>query len=649
MLIDSSYVLFFGIVFVFMLNINLNAQWINDPSYNKKLILDCVNPTNITVSSDENGGAFIAWNDKKSNAFTNSLIQYITAEGTTGFRADGKKLSSLESANILPTLSNQFESSVVVCWLEQYDDDKTALKVQRVKQNGFFLWDENGLQITDGANEIKEFKVITDAFGTSYIIFTEKDLTTKKYFLKLQKLSPSGYIEYSYKGLTLASSDELIAAPKIFHSEKNGNYIFWNEESMNKTIVNFTFIPIDEFDPSSIARKKIFDLNSNLLITQIFQTAKSQFSILIHDRNKTKKFFSYKVENNSVIKDDFLSDFFNSKQNPTNIQIHDAENQSAFLVWVEEKTKTKNIFIDLIHLSGRTIWNQELQLNPTDEEQISYAAFVDKSNELKISWLQKPQRMRGALYSQSVNTRGELIYGSQPLLTAAFNESEKSYLHNYTDSQNGIIIIFKEKKENEAAIYGHRIYSPSELSISDFRCTQVDDAVNISFVNKSPKKNFTYDIHRGSLENHRDTSWRNIKTFTTNTATNNFEFIDVLDSSGNYFYRIKQNDEKKQSVFSATIPVSFFINDEPSFKLFENIPNPFFGETTISFYLPQPETVQLIIYNSKLETITDTTLNYDSKGKKNFSFRGYGLPPGVYYYRVVAGNNVEVKKMVMVK
>lgn len=648
MSIDFDYVLLFWFAAVILFNAKLNSQWANDPAYNKKLALGAVNPTNISISPGENGGAFITWSDKKNEKFTGSFIQFINADGNAGFRADGKILSSLESDNLNPILSNQYEGSVVACWLEQYGETKTALKVQRIKQNGFFLWDENGLQVTDGGNEIKEYKITTDDFGTSYILFSEKDAATKKYFLKLQKISPSGYIEYSYKGLTLASSDGRISSLNIFHSAKNGNYIFWNDEKTEKTISYFAFLPVDESSSESISRKKIFEMNSNLISKQIFSFASNKFFVLIQDRGKSKKFFSFKIEKNVSAKEDFIAEFLNSKQNPFSINFYAVNGEKFFLTWIEEKEKSKNIFIKLFHLSGAEVWNQDLQLFRTNEEQVSYSAFTSGNGELKISWVQKPVKRFGKIFSQIVSASGEFIF-SNPVPTAIYEGSEKSYLRNYSDLNNGSIVLFREKRGGESSIYGQRIYSPGKLSIADFRCVQNGNEININFKNLYVDESYSFTIHRGSLEYNSDTTWIAIKSFAIVPGAKNFSFQDSPDSSGVYFYKVEQSDEKKQIIYSSTAVVNYFLADANSFEVFENAPNPFFGQTTISFFIPEPSDVKLIIYNAKLETIIDTTLAFPTKGKKNYVFSGYGYAPGVYYYRIIAGNKVEVKKMVMVK
>lgn len=82
---------------------------------------------------------------------------------------------------------------------------------------------------------------------------------------------------------------------------------------------------------------------------------------------------------------------------------------------------------------------------------------------------------------------------------------------------------------------------------------------------------------------------------------------------------------------------------------FSNYPNPFSNETLISFSLKNKTTVSLKIYDElgrPVKTITDALLE---PGKKEYSFSGDNLPPGIYYCTLKAGTHVETRKMMLLK
>jgi len=85
------------------------------------------------------------------------------------------------------------------------------------------------------------------------------------------------------------------------------------------------------------------------------------------------------------------------------------------------------------------------------------------------------------------------------------------------------------------------------------------------------------------------------------------------------------------------------------YSLKQNYPNPFNPTTTISFSIPKTSRVTLEIYNSlgeKVSTLVSETL---SAGKYNYEWDSEGLASGIYFYKMVADNFTEIRKMILLK
>ena len=78
-------------------------------------------------------------------------------------------------------------------------------------------------------------------------------------------------------------------------------------------------------------------------------------------------------------------------------------------------------------------------------------------------------------------------------------------------------------------------------------------------------------------------------------------------------------------------------------------PNPFNPITTIEFTLPEPQEIQLTVYNIAGQRVTTLVTGPQAAGLHQVSFDGSLQTSGVYLYRLVAGNQVETRKMVLVK
>jgi hypothetical protein len=85
------------------------------------------------------------------------------------------------------------------------------------------------------------------------------------------------------------------------------------------------------------------------------------------------------------------------------------------------------------------------------------------------------------------------------------------------------------------------------------------------------------------------------------------------------------------------------------FHIAQNYPNPFNPTTTIRFSIPHEVFVTLKVYNmlgSEVATLVNENL---SAGDHSVDFNATGLSSGTYYYRLIAGNFVETKKMNLLK
>jgi hypothetical protein len=99
------------------------------------------------------------------------------------------------------------------------------------------------------------------------------------------------------------------------------------------------------------------------------------------------------------------------------------------------------------------------------------------------------------------------------------------------------------------------------------------------------------------------------------------------------------------------VDISQELGSIPSdFKLHQNFPNPFNPTTKINFDLPKDGKVYLVIYDILGKEIMKTVNNeFKPAGRYTISFNGSNLASGVYFYRIVTGNFVQTKRMVLIK
>jgi hypothetical protein len=86
-----------------------------------------------------------------------------------------------------------------------------------------------------------------------------------------------------------------------------------------------------------------------------------------------------------------------------------------------------------------------------------------------------------------------------------------------------------------------------------------------------------------------------------------------------------------------------------SYELEQNYPNPFNPVTTIQFSIPQQSFVALEIFNSlgeKVSTLVSEELN---AGTYKYEWKAGNLSSGVYYYKLVANDFSQTKKLILLR
>ena len=178
-------------------------------------------------------------------------------------------------------------------------------------------------------------------------------------------------------------------------------------------------------------------------------------------------------------------------------------------------------------------------------------------------------------------------------------------------------------------------------------------------VSTVPASNQTYRLEVSTNEN------MSSPVLVKENLTDPFIELNAL-TSGTYYWRVQSKNEGNS--YSDFSPVGIFkidavtgIDDNnksntipAQFELSQNYPNPFNPSTVIKFSLPEASLVSLNIYNilgQEVMTLLNENKNAGTysvqwNGENNF---GNKVSSGAYIYRIIAGNNVVTKKMILMK
>lgn len=84
-------------------------------------------------------------------------------------------------------------------------------------------------------------------------------------------------------------------------------------------------------------------------------------------------------------------------------------------------------------------------------------------------------------------------------------------------------------------------------------------------------------------------------------------------------------------------------------NLSQNFPNPFNPITSIKYRIKESSFVSIKIYDISGREIMTLISEYKDDGNYFLRFDATNISSGIYYYKIVAGNFVSVRKMLLIK
>jgi hypothetical protein len=85
------------------------------------------------------------------------------------------------------------------------------------------------------------------------------------------------------------------------------------------------------------------------------------------------------------------------------------------------------------------------------------------------------------------------------------------------------------------------------------------------------------------------------------------------------------------------------------YSLSQNYPNPFNPVTTIEYTLPKDSYVSLVVYNVIGQRVATLVDEVKPAGYYAVKFDGTSMASGLYFYRLEAGKQTFLKKLLLVK
>lgn len=639
-------------IFIFILAPTSFTQWVSDPSENTSLAIGTVDPINISAVSDGNNGVFVFWQDNKFGFQNEIFFLHIDERGRISFRADDKKIIALSGQEENPISTASIRNSAVVIWKDFTRSKEGNLLAQRVAQNGTLLWTNDGIKVSAGKDEISDYSANSDIAGNTFVSYVSKEPEiTGDYKIVVKKFSPDGKEVFKHDGVSLNKSRIKKNMTSVIADNEGGVFVFWLEVINERVILFGQHISSEGKEAWGNKPVEISNRVHNVLnyfITKMGTSVYVAWQIQRIDRVIYHQLISDKGIPQWIPGGRLITNLRGNQVNPVAVET-DSE---IVLSWTNENGKAKEIYLQKFDRRGRPMWKKTgIPVTQYRSIQFGQRLISDSKGGVILSWIDSRNDSTYAdIYAQHFDNNGKMLWNQLGLAVATNFNTPKSYLNLVSTSLGGAIAVFKNRRNSINKIYGQKIFSNGTYvsQISKLAVSVQNDSIKIAWNVANEQSNSVYNIERAVESDTSTMTWKNVGIIRSSKTTNNntFQYFDIPDTTGTLYYRIEQIDAAGNIQPSDIARIDYF-GESSNIIVMQNSPNPFSDLTEISFYLPKESRVSIKFYDGHVTLISQIEDKAFAAGENHIMFSAKGLKPGIYFYRFVADDFVDVKKMVI--
>jgi FlgD Ig-like domain len=182
--------------------------------------------------SDNAGGCIIAWQDSRGGGATSHVYaQRLNALGSSLWTFNGVLVTNVTGDQIVPTLCSDGGNGAIITWYDSRNLATTGWDIyaQRISTGGIAQWTANGVPICTAAADQSLPQIAIDGTNGAIIVWRDLRAGSGTYDLWAQRVFGNGAIAWFANGTAVCQASNNQDAPVIVSDGANGALVAWQD------------------------------------------------------------------------------------------------------------------------------------------------------------------------------------------------------------------------------------------------------------------------------------------------------------------------------------------------------------------------------------------------------------------------------------
>jgi hypothetical protein len=503
-----------------------SAQWSTNPAINNAITTAVDDQFAIAAIPDGDGGAIIAWADRRSGATNDIYAQRIDEEGNVLWIANGVPICTAADNQYSPQIIADDSGGAYITWYDRRSGVDNDIYAQHINASGIIQWSADGLAICM-ATDNQYYPTIASDGNHGAIITWEDRRTAVGYDIYAQRVNSVGTLLWSSDGVAVCAASNDQNKPKIISDGTGGAIINWVDkragvdDDIYAQRINIAGIPQWTTDGVAICAavgnqgycNMVSDAGGGAIITWQDLRIGSNPNI-----------FAQRIDATGIVQWSADGVAICAATGDQQVPVISKDLAGgATIAWVDYRTPSNtDIFAQRIDAAGVVQWTADgIAICGERLNQFSVAIMSDASGGAIITWRDLRNTTNYDVYTQRVNTMGITQWTTDGVLVAAANGNQNSPVIVSDEVRGAIITWLDYRAGSTADIFAQHIGPDGNL------CT--NPIVNLGADVSQCGGTFLLDAGNTGLT----FLWNNDSTVQAFTATTSGKYyVAVTDSNG---------------------------------------------------------------------------------------------------------------------